>query len=216
MRVLATLLTTSLVVATSEAFAPSAFVRPSSSTRIFGTTANKVDTSDAIRVAKEASETFGATSAEARIAWEDVEEIDASNRYVSKQVETRSLFDMHQARTPAAISRYSVGTNDVESEEVVFEHMVYNDHTVQHSRYPFLTVYQQQLLRTATLPSSSKQQRLFRLLRLGMKRSLSLFPPSFLLKSRHLPMHWPKLKESRLSLVSLHQKPVVLGNLSKN
>lgn len=95
MRVLATLLTTSLVVTTSEAFAPSAFVRPSS-TRIFVTIDNKVDTSDAIRVAKEASEKFGATSAEARIAWEDVEEIDASNRYESKQVElARSLCIKH-------------------------------------------------------------------------------------------------------------------------
>ena len=42
----------------------------------------KADSAQAINEAMAASEKFGASSAEARAAWDVVEEIDASNRYV--------------------------------------------------------------------------------------------------------------------------------------
>jgi hypothetical protein len=38
------------------------------------------DTSDAVKRALEASRTHGTTSVEARMAWEEVEEMDAANR----------------------------------------------------------------------------------------------------------------------------------------
>jgi len=41
-----------------------------------------VDSSAAVQDALEASKKYGPTSAEARAAWDIVEEIDASNRYV--------------------------------------------------------------------------------------------------------------------------------------
>jgi len=64
-----------LLLSSVSAFAPRAiFLRPSSCLFV------KYDTSAAIKNAMEASETFGKTSAEARSAWELVEELDAANR----------------------------------------------------------------------------------------------------------------------------------------
>jgi len=67
------------MISAAGAFAPpkAPFVRPSSA--MFST-----DVSDAIAVAKAASKEHGATSVEARIAWELVEELDAANRYVEE------------------------------------------------------------------------------------------------------------------------------------
>jgi Holliday junction resolvase RusA-like endonuclease len=58
------------------AFAPAAFGRPS-----FQLQATvRPDTSQYVKQALEAVEKYGATSKEARLAWETVEEMDASNR----------------------------------------------------------------------------------------------------------------------------------------
>mmetsp|Transcript_33225 Transcript_33225/g.61185 ORF Transcript_33225/g.61185 Transcript_33225/m.61185 type:complete len:153 (-) Transcript_33225:471-929(-) len=68
-------LTSALLVASASAFAPSAtFVRPSVS--LFNA---RVDSSEAVKAAMEASEKFGKTSPEARAAWDIVEELDASD-----------------------------------------------------------------------------------------------------------------------------------------
>ena len=62
--------------ASATAFAPAAFVaRPQS---FLANTASE----DAVAAATAATEKFGATSQEARAAWDIVEEIDASTRYV--------------------------------------------------------------------------------------------------------------------------------------
>jgi hypothetical protein len=62
-----------LLLSSASAFAPRAtFPRPSC---LF-----MQDTAEAIKTAMEASESFGKTSAEARSAWELVEELDAANR----------------------------------------------------------------------------------------------------------------------------------------
>lgn len=59
----------------ATAFAPGAsFVRPSTSLNVD----IRPDTSDLVAKAMAASEEFGATSREARLAWETVEEMDAS------------------------------------------------------------------------------------------------------------------------------------------
>jgi hypothetical protein len=64
-----------LAASAVSGFAPSTFgVRPS--TQLAST---RPDTSEAIKAALAASKKFGATSAEARIAWEKVEEMDASD-----------------------------------------------------------------------------------------------------------------------------------------
>lgn len=56
----------------------------SSSTALFSSV--RPDASAAIQAAMQATKKFGATSPEARVAWDAVEEIDASdNRYVSCQ-----------------------------------------------------------------------------------------------------------------------------------
>jgi hypothetical protein len=75
-----------LLAATStEAFAPSAFgVR--SSTLL----AARVDTTNLVQEALAASKEFGASSKEARLAWETVEEMDSSdNRYVAMRKRTK-------------------------------------------------------------------------------------------------------------------------------
>lgn len=51
-----------------------------------------VDSSDAVKAAMEASEKFGKTSPEARMAWELVEELDASNRYEMKKKEREKIY----------------------------------------------------------------------------------------------------------------------------
>ena len=68
-----------LAIASVNAFAPTSFgVR--SSTQLYSV--GRVDTSEAIKAALAASKEFGATSPEARMAWEAVEEMDsADTRY---------------------------------------------------------------------------------------------------------------------------------------
>lgn len=69
-----------LAIASVDAFAPTSFgVRSSTTLNSVG----RVDTSEAIKAAMAASKEFGATSVEARMAWEAVEEMDAADtRYV--------------------------------------------------------------------------------------------------------------------------------------
>ena len=62
------------LVATTTAFAPVSVSRPQL-TKTF-----MVDTAKAIEEAMAASKEFGASSPEARAAWDIVEEMDASNR----------------------------------------------------------------------------------------------------------------------------------------
>lgn len=66
---------------TASAFAPSsrAFVRPASVST--SSALQMQDTAEAIAAAREASEKFGKTSPEARMAWELVEELDAANSH---------------------------------------------------------------------------------------------------------------------------------------
>jgi hypothetical protein len=67
-----------LTLAPAAAFVPATFGRPS-----FALASSRPDSKAAVDAALEASKTFGATSPEARLAWENVEEMDASdNRYV--------------------------------------------------------------------------------------------------------------------------------------
>mmetsp|Transcript_1164 Transcript_1164/g.1902 ORF Transcript_1164/g.1902 Transcript_1164/m.1902 type:complete len:206 (-) Transcript_1164:109-726(-) len=64
-----------LLSASASAFVPSP-------NNVWGTTtalSSRVDSSDAVKAALEASEKYGATSPEARIAWETVEEMDSSD-----------------------------------------------------------------------------------------------------------------------------------------
>eukprot|EP00543_Licmophora_paradoxa_P005982 CAMPEP_0202457870 /NCGR_PEP_ID=MMETSP1360-20130828/16442_1 /ASSEMBLY_ACC=CAM_ASM_000848 /TAXON_ID=515479 /ORGANISM="Licmophora paradoxa, Strain CCMP2313" /LENGTH=149 /DNA_ID=CAMNT_0049078063 /DNA_START=48 /DNA_END=497 /DNA_ORIENTATION=+ len=66
---------------TSVAFtSPTAFTRSSA---LFMSN-EKSDSSAAVAAAMEASEKYGATSPEARVAWDIVEEMDASNSHVAK------------------------------------------------------------------------------------------------------------------------------------
>eukprot|EP00584_Thalassiosira_punctigera_P008989 CAMPEP_0172526196 /NCGR_PEP_ID=MMETSP1067-20121228/1149_1 /TAXON_ID=265564 ORGANISM="Thalassiosira punctigera, Strain Tpunct2005C2" /NCGR_SAMPLE_ID=MMETSP1067 /ASSEMBLY_ACC=CAM_ASM_000444 /LENGTH=156 /DNA_ID=CAMNT_0013309645 /DNA_START=40 /DNA_END=510 /DNA_ORIENTATION=+ len=75
-----------LLLGSAAAFAPSAIVAPAfprvvgGGTALFDTTA--VDSSTAIEEALAATEKFGATSPEARIAWEIVEEMDSATSHV--------------------------------------------------------------------------------------------------------------------------------------
>ena len=75
-----------LLVASSVASVSAFVASPSSSARLassklFSTV--RPDASQAIQAALEASKKYGATSPEARVAWDAVEEMDASdNRYV--------------------------------------------------------------------------------------------------------------------------------------
>ena len=73
--------TFAVLVGSAVAFAPASFgvLR---STALFDTTT--ADSSEAVKNALEASKKFGATSKEARVAWEIVEEIDASNSHAKK------------------------------------------------------------------------------------------------------------------------------------
>ena len=61
------------LVASTNAFAPAGFGARTS-------TLLKADSAQAIKDAQAASEKYGASSPEARVAWDLVEEIDASNR----------------------------------------------------------------------------------------------------------------------------------------
>jgi hypothetical protein len=67
----------------AAAFAPST-QRHVACTRLSAVkTSRRPDATEAIKVALDASKKFGATSVEARVAWDTVEEIDSSdNRYV--------------------------------------------------------------------------------------------------------------------------------------
>ena len=68
-----------LFAAAAEAFSPSSLNARTSSALL----ASRIDSSDLVAEALEISKKFGATSPEARLAWEAVEEVDASdNRYV--------------------------------------------------------------------------------------------------------------------------------------
>ena len=78
-----------------QGFAPAAIsVRPSTS--LF----DRPDSSEAVKAAMEASKKFGATSKEARMAWETVEEMDSSDlRCVRSFVTTVFvLTDEHKRR----------------------------------------------------------------------------------------------------------------------
>lgn len=67
------LFTFALLTGCASAFAPSPMGK--ASTALFG----RVDSSAAVQAALEASKKFGPTSKEAALAWETVEEIDASD-----------------------------------------------------------------------------------------------------------------------------------------
>lgn len=61
----------------------SSVMRTTPTTKLYST---RPDATTAIQSAMEASKKFGSTSPEARLAWEAVEEMDASdNRYVEKE-----------------------------------------------------------------------------------------------------------------------------------
>lgn len=63
------------LLASAHAFTPAAFGVSRSSTALC-----MVQSADAVKAALEASKKYGATSVEARTAWDIVEEMDASNR----------------------------------------------------------------------------------------------------------------------------------------
>lgn len=77
-----TIAITALMYSAAEAFSP-AF----SSDRFTSRLASRVDSSDFVKEALEISKKFGASSPEARLAWEAVEEMDSSdNRWVHDHV----------------------------------------------------------------------------------------------------------------------------------
>ena len=67
------------VLGVAQGFAPSTYVAPARSTQLFAGKAAKVDSADLVKEAIQISKKFGATSPEARLAWEAVEEVDASD-----------------------------------------------------------------------------------------------------------------------------------------
>mmetsp|Transcript_7916 Transcript_7916/g.18728 ORF Transcript_7916/g.18728 Transcript_7916/m.18728 type:complete len:244 (+) Transcript_7916:7-738(+) len=69
----------SALIVLAGASAASAFVPSASSSRAATTLAARPDASAAIKEALEASKKFGATSSEARVAWDIVEEMDSSD-----------------------------------------------------------------------------------------------------------------------------------------
>lgn len=70
-----------LFLATSAATCTNAFVVPKAALQQPSNTALFLqDTSEAVEAAMEASEKYGKTSQEARLAWNVVEELDAANR----------------------------------------------------------------------------------------------------------------------------------------
>lgn len=69
----------SALILLAGASAASAFVPSASSSRATTLLAARPDASAAIQEALEASKKFGATSPEARVAWDIVEELDASD-----------------------------------------------------------------------------------------------------------------------------------------
>ena len=67
-----------LAVASTQAFAPSNMPKARSNTQLY----SRTDSSDLIQQALAASKKYGASSPEARLAWEAVEEVDsADNRW---------------------------------------------------------------------------------------------------------------------------------------
>lgn len=79
----------SILTYSASAFSPrSAFA--ARSTAITTTRLSMVDSSSAVKEALAASKKFGATSEEARAAWDIVEEMDASNRYELRRIQPAS------------------------------------------------------------------------------------------------------------------------------
>jgi len=71
-----TLAIVALLSTAADAFAPvSSYGRSSTTTSLF----SRADSSDLVKEALEISKKFGASSPEARLAWEAVEEVDASD-----------------------------------------------------------------------------------------------------------------------------------------
>uniref|UniRef100_A0A7S4I4P3 CP12 domain-containing protein n=1 Tax=Odontella aurita TaxID=265563 RepID=A0A7S4I4P3_9STRA len=70
-------ITVSSAFVTSPAFVTSSLPSVAGTTALFGS--SRPDSSDAVKAAMEASEKFGSQSKEARLAWEAVEEVDASD-----------------------------------------------------------------------------------------------------------------------------------------
>lgn len=88
-----------LLVISADAFAPMHMARAPTALSM------SVDTTEAVKAAKEASEKYGATSPEARIAWENVEEMDAANSYEKankKAAEERALAKEMEEIEPCA------------------------------------------------------------------------------------------------------------------
>lgn len=78
--------TACLLLLASSAAAFSTAPYPRSTTALMN---SRVDSSAAVAAALEASKKYGATSPEARVAWEAVEDMDSSdNRYVRRTLET--------------------------------------------------------------------------------------------------------------------------------
>lgn len=69
------LILTSLLAASAYAFAPSGMNAPRHATAL----SERVDSSEAIQAALEASKKYGASSPEARVLWDIVEEMDSSD-----------------------------------------------------------------------------------------------------------------------------------------
>ena len=64
-----------LAVASTQAFAPSNMPKARSNTQLY----SRTDSSDLIQQALAASKKYGASSPEARLAWEAVEEVDSAD-----------------------------------------------------------------------------------------------------------------------------------------
>eukprot|EP00565_Helicotheca_tamesis_P008586 CAMPEP_0185728804 /NCGR_PEP_ID=MMETSP1171-20130828/4199_1 /TAXON_ID=374046 /ORGANISM="Helicotheca tamensis, Strain CCMP826" /LENGTH=203 /DNA_ID=CAMNT_0028397549 /DNA_START=50 /DNA_END=661 /DNA_ORIENTATION=+ len=77
-----TLFLAALLSSSASAFAPS-------SNRVWGSSTalqnSRVDSSEAVKAALDATKKYGATSPEARVAWDIVEEMDASDNSVASQ-----------------------------------------------------------------------------------------------------------------------------------
>ena len=71
--------TTTTSVTEVSAFVPSSFRRSTTTTFVSSLSSTRVDSADLVKEALEISKKFGASSPEARLAWEAVEEVDASD-----------------------------------------------------------------------------------------------------------------------------------------
>lgn len=91
------------LVASADAFAPAGFGARAS-------TLLKADSAEAIKEAMAASEKFGASSPEARSAWDVVEEIDASTRYVADVEKRIASIDFVGIPDFFLLIQYFVGT----------------------------------------------------------------------------------------------------------